>query len=193
MSDRWSLSLVAAPAEEPLTLDEAKHHCRVENMKDDALIRNMIVAARHHVENVLRRQLVTATWKLVMDCFPDWEIRMPKPPLLSATSITHLDTAGVRQTLSASIYQVDTTSEPGLIMPAYDESWPTIRNVTGSVEIIFVAGYGAATAVPQGIKNWMQRWIAEQNENREMTSEQSITPFPYLDGLLDPYRWGSYA
>lgn len=47
-------------AVEPVTLDEAKKHLRVEFNDDDALIEGLIVAARQWAEDFLNRSLVAA-------------------------------------------------------------------------------------------------------------------------------------
>jgi hypothetical protein len=65
-----SLILVTGPAEEPISLAEAKAHLRVIYDDDDDLISALIAAARHYAESICRRAFVTQTWKLVLDAFP---------------------------------------------------------------------------------------------------------------------------
>ena len=64
------LQLVTPPAEEPVSLAEAKLHLRVDFPNEDALITALIAAARQAAETLTGRQLVTARWKLVLDSFP---------------------------------------------------------------------------------------------------------------------------
>ncbi len=59
------LQLVTPPAEEPVSLEEAKLHLRVDFDEDDALILALISAARQAAETITGRQLITARWKLV--------------------------------------------------------------------------------------------------------------------------------
>ena len=61
---------IARPAEEPVSLDEAKQHLRVDFPDDDALITGLIVAARVAAENICRRAFVTQRWELALDGFP---------------------------------------------------------------------------------------------------------------------------
>ena len=49
------LQLVTPPAEEPVSLSDAKLHLRVDFTDDDALILAFIVAARQHSEMLTRR------------------------------------------------------------------------------------------------------------------------------------------
>lgn len=64
------IRLTQAPAEEPITLAEAKLHLRVTDSGDDTLISMLISAARIHAENVCRRVFVTQKWDLFLDAFP---------------------------------------------------------------------------------------------------------------------------
>lgn len=66
-----SAYLVTAPAAEPLSLADAKAFLRVEHGDDDAIIASLIVAARNHIEALTRCVLITQTWRLVLDRWPD--------------------------------------------------------------------------------------------------------------------------
>jgi len=66
------LKLTTAPAVEPVTLAQAKAHMRVDIADDDALITNLITAARADAENVCRRAFVTQKWDLYLDSFPKY-------------------------------------------------------------------------------------------------------------------------
>ena len=60
------LQLVIPPAEEPVSLAEAKQHLRVDSGDDDLLIGSLISAARQAAETKTGRQLITARWKLLL-------------------------------------------------------------------------------------------------------------------------------
>jgi uncharacterized phiE125 gp8 family phage protein len=184
------LTLIAAPSVEPVTLDEAKLHCRVYGTDDDTLITALIVSARQQAEARTARVLVTQQWRLDLECFPADGIDIPLPPLVSVQSITYLDGDGVRQTLVASEYEVITNETPGAVLPAYGKSWPSCRVTPGSVQVSFTAGYGAAAAVPQAIKQWILLSIGTWYENREsaIVGAGGVTVMPYTEALLDPYR-----
>ncbi len=68
MAKQGLLQLVA-PTAEPVSLAEAAEHCRVETGLEDGVITRCVRAARHYVESVTGRQLVTATWRLTLDSF----------------------------------------------------------------------------------------------------------------------------
>lgn len=61
------LSLVTAPARDPVSVDEVKTHCRITQDLEDGLIAGYILAARQHIETWTRRALMTQSWRLTID------------------------------------------------------------------------------------------------------------------------------
>lgn len=194
-----ALNLVTAPAEEPVTLAEAKAHCRITTTNEDYLVNTWLIAARRHAETITRRRFITQTWDWGMDAFPYaygyrdglvGKIELPGAPLQSVTSISYVDTAGSTQTLSSLLYQVDVKTDPGRIAPAYGQCWPSTRCETlNAVTIRFVCGYGLAGAVPKEIKQAMLLMIGHWCEHREEVSDYELFPVPNAaDSLLSPYR-----
>lgn len=165
-----TLSLVTGPVSWPLTVSECKQHLRIDHSDEDTLIDSYLRAATAQAETVLDRQLMTAIWRLSFHGFCGWEISLPKPPLQSVSSITYLDTAGTTQTLSSSLYVVDTYSEPGRITPSYNAVWPSVRWQMNSVNITFIAGYASAAVVPDRIKTGIKFLVSQWYENRELTA-----------------------
>lgn len=122
-----------------------------------------------------------------------FEIFLPLPPLQTVDSIYYYDAdTKARTLLDPSQYIVDTVSEMARITPAPDANWPATQNRINAVEVAFTCGYGAPSAVPQGIKHWMLMKVATLYEAR---TEVLVTPgkveiasFDFVDNLLDPYR-----
>lgn len=167
-------SLLTPPTSEPLTLDEAKDHLRLDPdaHDEDAYLDALIETARHDVEAHTDRALVTQTWTLKLDDFPRWDqIELPRAPLQSVTSIQYVGIDGTLTTLDASAYTVNAPAgpraRPGVISLAYDSEWPVPRAQRDAVTITFVAGYGAAADVPRPIKQAMLLLIGEMYERRE--------------------------
>ena len=190
-----SLILVTAPAMEPVTLIEAKLHLRVDHDTENTLINGYIELARLEVEKITRRALITQTWDLWMDAFPDDdELKLPKPPLQSITSIKYYDVNNVEATMSSSDYFVDMKSTPGRVGLASGKSWPgtALRDLSGVV-IRFVAGYGSLnTDVPRNQRLAMMLLIGHYYENREASS-QSVFQLPMgVEALLSDDRVWSF-
>lgn len=182
------LTLTAAPGVEPLTRAEAKLHGRIDLTDDDALIDALIVTARRLAEQATGRVLLTQSWAYTLDVFPAAAIEVPLPPLISVELVKYIDSDGVLQTLPSNQYVVHTSATLGKIVPAYACSWPSPRAVLDAVTVAFTAGYGAAAAVPQDIKQWMLLQVAFWYDNRAAASGSKLEPTPYVDALLDPYR-----
>jgi len=185
-----TLILITAPIEEPVTLAEAKAHCKATDSTDeDTLISSLIIAARQQAEHRLGRALCTQTLELVLDQFPEG-FKLINPPVISVTSIKYIDTAGVQQTLNPADYSLDKDSEPGWLVPAYGLAWPDTREVPNAVRARYVAGYGAAAAVPQTIKAWMLMAISTMYNQREAIITGTVVaevPRDFFAALLDPY------
>lgn len=190
-----ALQLVTPPTVEPVTVDEMKLHCRIDHDDEDVAIGQYIVAARKYAETQLRRQLCTATWKLYLDCFPCWQIDVPLPPLVSVTTLTYTDTGGTTQTLTENTHFIkDIYSEPGRITPAYQQTWPSTRDVMNAVALTFVAGYGDPDDVPEPIRFGIKLLVAEMYDKREPTVTGAIiASVPGIQHLLMSEQWGSYA
>lgn len=201
------MQLITPPAGEPVSLQEAKAHLRVDFDDDDGLIQALIAAARQAAETITNRQLMSARWKLVMDSFPGpslmgvpagqpfslpgHAILIHKSPVLNVVSINYLDMAGVLQSMTASNYTVDAACEPARITPVFGQIWPIALPQIGAVSVTFDAGYGAATSVPEGIKSWIKLRVGSLYAHREEVAALSrgrIEPLPFVDGLLDPFK-----
>lgn len=175
-----ALTIDTEPTTEPLTTQEVKDHARIDISDDDTYIDALVTAARMSAEVFTNRQFITATWKLNLDKFPSGDneiIELPRPPLASITSVKYYDTDGVQQTLTdVTDYQVDTISEPGRLAPAPSTFWPAVQSEKlNAVEVIYVAGYGAASAVPQGIKQALLLLVGHWYERRETVLVGSIS------------------
>lgn len=181
----------------PITLDEAKAHCRVTFADDDALIEQLIRAATAEMETRLQRTLCESSWSVTLDEFPEGHIKLCHPPILSVTSVTYYNSAGVLTTLPSTDYVVDLVSEPGRIMPAPGKEWPqTQAGRINAVTVAYTAGYlagGSASqqrdAVPRDIRAFLLIRVATMYENRESVTFASA-PFNItaLDSLWQPYR-----
>lgn len=156
------------PTEYPVTLAEAKNHCRVTTARDDDAFTRKIASATRYIENKTNRQLVTATWTWILRRFPSAverlrtvrpEIKLLKSPVQSVTSIAYLDGDGVSQMFSASKYILDKTDIDPRICLVDGEEWPETLDQVNAVTVVYVAGFGAASAVPPIYKDAILRVV----------------------------------
>lgn len=183
-----SLTLLQAPALEPVSLDDAKLHLRVTEADEDSLISIYIAAARRTAEALCRRSFITQKWRLTLDAFPAC-VELERGPVQSIDAISYLDWAGAWQTVNtpaAPAYAIDLTSPLPRLMPGWGQSWPDVRPQIASVRIDYTAGYGlTAATVPEAIRHWMLLRIGTAYENREEVVSGALKPLPYVDRLLD--------
>jgi hypothetical protein len=209
--------LITGPAVEPVSLDEAKAHARIEYPDDDALVTSLITASRLVCEHELRRAFVDQVWETYLDAWPGtwiypgswyygsmlpqtpayymypyYHIQIDNPDLVSVTSLTYIDQAGALQTLDPSTYQI-LPGAPGRIYPAFGHTWPLTRTQPDAITARYTCGYGpAATDVPEPIRTAIKLMVAELYENREMSATQAYECNPLYRALLAPGGWGDY-
>ena len=147
-----ALRLVEAPLAEPLDLAEVKNHLRVTITNDDTLIQALMSAARERVESYLGRALITQTWQMtldqwpiILDRFPRSDVMdLPLAPLQVVNWVTYVDVNQDLQTWSPTLYTVDNQTEPGRLMPAYQQVFPPILYVPNAINVNYSSGYATA-------------------------------------------------
>lgn len=186
-----ALKLITPPADTPVSLTEAKAHLRVDHSDDDVMIGSLIDAVTDHVQGkdgFLGRALIDQTWELVLDEFPENELKIPLPPLIEVLSVKYDDAAGNEQTIDPADYTVDTVSEPGWILPG--TTWPATFDGINSVRIQYRAGYldtssPPVAAVPADIKAAMLLMIGTLYAQREtIVVGQSVVEVPWAADVL---------
>ena len=175
------LSIVTPPAEEPVTLAQVKAQTRVETTADDALIAVYISAARELCEEISRRAFVTQTLRMTLDEWPcDRVLNLLRPPLVSVTSVQYIDYTGATYAYAPSQYGVDTNGEPGRIMLRAHSIWPlVVLQPAAGIVVTYVAGYGAATAVPKKYQMAVLLLAAHLYERREASTDISLSEIPF--------------
>ena len=179
------------PASEPITLEEAKLYLKVEYNDDDNLINSLIKACREEVEEYTGLILISQTWTVYMNNFPQndnaiwWNgirdlpvdfynkssrIELPKRPVQMVNFIKTYSDSDVATTIPSSDYQVSTYSSPnpykGVISLRDGKTWPTFTRNQDGIEIEFMCGFGSPGNVPENIKQSIKQLLAFKYENR---------------------------
>lgn len=177
---------ISVTGTEPITLADARLHCRIDANTEDTLLSAWIKAARESCEQILQRSLIERTIELAVDEFPEAGFRLPMSPVRSITSLVYVDTAGTSITMQPANYYLDTHQEPNWLLPAYAlDEWPQTREQANAVRVTYVAG---EVTVPEAIRSWMFMRIGDLYVNRESNVTGTIvTPLSFVDRLLDPY------
>lgn len=187
-----SLTIATSPTENPISDAEAKAHLRVDHTDDDTFIGTLVDAATQYLDGpagILGRALVTQTWDLYLDEWPANAIRIPLAPLASVTSINYVDISTEAETgWAATNYQVDTHSTIGWAVYASSATLPTLMDTINAVRVRFIAGYGAAAAVPAPIHAAIKLIVGFWYENRGDEVAADPLNIPGVRSLLMPYR-----
>lgn len=157
--------LLAGPAEEPVSLAEAKAFLKIDDTAEDGLITTLIGAARLHVEGVTGKALLAQSWRIVLDDWPDnGVVKLPVSPLISVTAITAVDDHGGSHDIALAQF----LSEPDrLIVPRVVTGMPVLQERQG-LEIDYVAGFGNEPGdVPADIRQALLGLVAHWFEHRD--------------------------
>ncbi len=182
--------LLTAPALEPVTLDEARAFLRVETYDDDDVIAALIAGARIHVEAQTRRALITQSWRLVRDAWPDdGHILVWPAPLRSLSAARVYDLDNNAHVVDTQSFVADLAGS-ALIFAPWALAQP--QRIAAGIELDVVCGYGdAATDVPEALRQAIRLLVAHWYENRGLVASgtTSIALMPAtVTALLAPYR-----
>lgn len=183
-----------APAALPVSLNEAKAHCRVDTADDDTLLTGLIEAAVSHLDGyggVLGRAIMAQTWARDFDGFGTGGLRLPVGDLISVTSVAYYDIANQVQTLSSAVYTAFTDELGPYVALKPDHVWPLTYGRPDAVRVTWQAGFGAsAVNVPAAIRHAILLMVGHWYENREASVVGApVAPLPMaVDALITPYR-----
>lgn len=181
--------ITVAPASEPVTLAEAKAHCRVDDSNSDTLLTSLITAARQYVEQYTGLAIVQQTVEVRASVFADLQA-IPVGPVQSVTSLKYLDGTGVEQTLSSSAYVlIGANALQPSIETAYGYTWPGQLSQADAIRLLLVAGFAT---VPGPLHAAILLLIGHLFENREPVTVDVRgipTELPHtVEALLVNYR-----
>lgn len=153
----------------------------------DGLIEAHLRAAMAAIEGRIGKVILSRSFKLVLE---DWrdsgEQPLPVAPVTALTSVTLIDAAAVATLVSAARYRLvadqhrPKLAAAGLLLPSVPSD--------GRIEIVFVAGFGAAwSAVPADLAQAVLLLAAEYYENRFGQSGPVGLPAP-VQALIERWR-----
>jgi uncharacterized phiE125 gp8 family phage protein len=180
--------LLSPPAVEPLSLAEAKAFLRVETAEDDALIAALVAAARLHVEARSGLALISQSWRLLLDCWPqNGRVTVRPAPLKALIAARVLDFDGAARALDAQAFVSDAGASTLSFMP-----WtlPVPTRLAAGIEIDVTVGFGDTPSdVPEPLRQAIRLLAAHWYENRAAIAGEAGTPLaPGAAALIAPYR-----
>lgn len=180
--------LVTPPAAEPISLAELKAHLRLEGTEEDALLAGLIRAARDHLERTTALALITQTWRLSLDDWPEaGPVEIGHGPVREIVSVHAFDELGEESELSLSGHVLDGARRPARL---WLRARPAPRQAINGIEVDFTAGFGETGAeVPDTLKRAMLLHAAHMYEFRgavPLDMQPASVPESY-DRLVAPF------
>lgn len=165
------------PANEPVSLSDAKVHLEYTGTAKNAFITSLIKSARRMCEAYTGLSFVTQTRQIKMDIFPTngGFILVPYGPVQSIESFTYLNDNGGTTTMTENTDYVADYDSGICRLFAIDsdgeiDSWPTdLRERPQAITISYIAGYDEAVnePLPEQIKQAILLQVATMFENRQ--------------------------
>lgn len=182
--------LLSGPAAEPIALAEAKQFIRVEHDDDDDVISALIVGSRIHVEAQTRRALITQSWRLTRDVWPEIACLPVLPaPVKTLDAVRVYKSDGTTLGLDLAGFALDKISAPARLTFTRGALPAPERPVAG-IEIDVTCGYGDAADVPEALRQAIRLLVAHWYENRGLIAvghEVAVLP-QTVASLIAPYR-----
>lgn len=190
-----SFQLTVPPAAEPVSLAEAKLQARIDGDADDALVAGLISAARQWAEASTGRAFIHQTWQMWLDRWPDdgGFVSLPRPPLVSVSSIRVFDDSDSAVVWPVEAYFVDSARQPGRVVVRTGASLPIPGRAANGICIEYVAGYGTdSDDVPEMLRTAIRQLVTHWYEHRgEAWTGAGVGTGPVplvIQALLDPFR-----
>lgn len=165
MADLYTITV--PPAELPVTLEEAKAFMKVTSTAEDALIQVLIETATEQLESYTGQYFIERTVRgdfsnlLVAktEIYPYLKLR--RAPLKTVTSV-QVSSGG---SFIDEDYQIKKHNHgfSRILFPSFDTS---LDDIPYPLQIVFVAGYGDADAVPEQIKTAILQYVNFLYRNR---------------------------
>lgn len=203
---------LAMPTVEPVTLEQAKAHCRIDNDYDDALVTLYLAGAREEAEAYLNRALFLQRWTFNITWAPpptatplvpqslitfplNWPplvkqpVYLPRAPAISVEEIRWGPIYDM-QVADPDDYDLNLFVQPGYVA-VKPQLLPKIPQQ--SMAIDFTAGWSAAndpTQIPANVRTAILIGTAHRYENRGDVPAEMPQAFYRL---LDPYRLWTFS
>lgn len=165
-----SLNLITPPAQELLTLTQAKEwlKARTDLDIDDEIITNLVKLAREYCERYTKRALFTQTWELVYSYQPH-TICFPLGQLQSVDSVKVIQEDDTENVQSSDLYHVSANTDNGKLWLKNSAVWTTTERWQDNFKVRFVCGWDDVDKIPEVYKTGIKKILAYMYEFRDYT------------------------
>jgi len=182
-----SITDITAPEAEPVTLAAAKEFLRIDSDHEDALITDLIKAARERVEFMGRLSLITRrrAYSSARVCAGRFVIN--HGPVKHVHKVSVIDGADNATEIPKGEIYINSRARPAVIEVRKRDLFSDYAADPAAIVAEFDAGYGPAPEdVPMQLRQAVLLLLAQHYEHRD---DALTRPVPMLvDALLMPYR-----
>jgi uncharacterized phiE125 gp8 family phage protein len=175
--------ITTAPTVEPVTVAEAKLHCRILGSDEDSVLSGFISAAREYAEAYHCKAYATKTITAVADSLVS-AYSLPVQPVSSITSITIKDSSSSKIDITSK-FELDEFTGEIILKPSEDLPSIGLYHIN-PVEIVYKAGAEPSKKTKQAMLLLIGHWF----ENREevVVGQQSFSVPMAAEALLQQER-----
>ena len=173
--------------DEPVTLDYAKVFLRVDNDDEDALIADLIRAARERVEGLINSALMARARRFTTSKLKTKGVFINSGNITEITAMRLLSDDAVTE-ISLSSLTINLRCQPPVVTARDRASFQSYAPQASALEIDFIAGYGADEGdIPMPLRQAVLLLLAQSYEYRGSCEAPPTVPM-MVDALLMPYR-----
>ncbi|GAA0493703.1 head-tail connector protein [Pigmentiphaga daeguensis] len=177
-------TVTTPPVAEPVTLERARRHLKVDHTVEDDDIKDWIVTARQHIERITEHAVMAQVWTETVAQMPA-RLELRGGNVRSVLAVRYRDENGESQTIPASSYEIDRSTKPPRLVTADGRPWPAARRY----EIDYEVGYPSAEEVPRPLVSAILLVLADLYENRgTKIVGVSVVENPAVDDLIFDFR-----
>lgn len=160
--------LVTPPTTEPVTVDDVKHHLRVDHDADDDYISILIALCRQYVESYTGVLIGVQEWEFVTQSWQGFPLALDLGPVNSVPSLTYLDVGGVEHTLDDALYYAQLRAyRSALVRLTGAFSVPSVELAEfDAIRVRVMVGYSEC---PVMLAHAVRLMVGHYYENREAT------------------------
>lgn len=157
-----------------VTVADMKQHLAVYHDDDDAYIGQLTFVAQEIIHTVLGEFITTATVSSFYTGF-NRTLTLGHNHVRSISSVTYRDTSDTVNTIAASMYVLDTTSDKAMLkLKSSQPAWTTDSLSTdyeGPVEVSYVSAIPATAALTSGVQHAIKLIVGDLYRDRENSTE----------------------
>ncbi len=169
-----TITALAPPAEEPLSLAAAKDYLRIGHDGEDALVADLLASARARLEQAAGLALVTRVLRLTLAAWPDHllvrGLGLRPGPVQRLLGVRIVDATGAPDDVTDFF-----SHGGGRVCVRPSRLTPPIP-VEGRAEIEFETGFGAASDVPGDLRLALKLLLAEGYRRRDAGASGGALP-----------------